>query len=783
MSKDFYGNDKIYNIVFKGKIKESFSSAEVKSNLCNLLNKDPAEIEKILSAERVTFGKKLSKSDANKKAEALSSLGLVISLEEVVQNESNNTNNSDTSSSKSEQKINHDNQDQQRISIMNDNSNNDVKADNIGLGQRLRYRFDTFMAKGGSSILKALVFVFLVIFFFIAAARGLLQLFAPEIALQYENLDFFGNIYITFLQMTDPGNMAQDILSSVWYKLFAVLSGLAGIILLSALIAFITTAMDQKINELKRGRSKVIEFEHTLILGWNEQRVIEILRELIMANESEEDACVVILADVDKEEMDDVLRLRLPDTATTRIVTRSGRVSTIANLDMVSIEQCKSIIILAGCGDVASNEEKAASDAMVIQTILATTGKGPNDEDFSIVAEIFNPAHREIVESTFPEHVVTVNTSDILAKLLVQTSRSVGLSVVYNEILSFDGCEMYFHNAEWGNVTFSDIAYRFEDGVPMGIRKSSGEVMMNPSFDYRMQEDDDILIVADDDSTIQYESKPVAIPNNFQLASERLSQKIEKELIIGWNHKAPIIIEEFSDYVKQDSIIHVMLNNPTELEYQEIEKLDKELDSIEITLIEKDYLNREHLLALEPFNYDNIIILAGSSNDGEEVDVQLVDSENIVTLLLLRSIFNEYPDESKNTKLITEVLDSQNYPLVVRAGVKDIIISNRLVSMIMAQISESRDIKQVYDDIFEEDGSEIYLKPASLYFKEFPVDLTFADMMATAQKRQEVCIGVKLKENESDSEKNNGVQLIPLKETSFTLTANDALVVLAEDEL
>ena len=99
---------------------------------------------------------------------------------------------------------------------------------------------------------------------------------------------------------------------------------------------------------------------------------------------------------------------------------------------------------------------------------------------------------------------------------------------------------------------------------------------------------------------------------------------------------------------------------------------------------------------IEPFNYNNIIILAST---GDGLDARQVDSENIVSLLLLRSIFNEYDKLDSNTKLITEILDSQNYPLVARAGVKDVIISNRLVSMIVAQISESKKIKNVYDDI------------------------------------------------------------------------------------
>ena len=151
--------------------------------------------------------------------------------------------------------------------------------------------------------------------------------------------------------------MAQDILSSPGYKFFAVLAGIAGIVMLSALIAFITTTFDQKISELKRGRSTVIETGHTLLLGWNEQRVIEIIRELQIANESEDDACIVILADKDKEEMDDIIKLRIGKTKNTRIITRSGKVTTLANLNMVSLNQCGSLVIMASCLDTDGAEK------------------------------------------------------------------------------------------------------------------------------------------------------------------------------------------------------------------------------------------------------------------------------------------------------------------------------------------------------------------------------------------------------------------------------------------
>ncbi len=765
-------------IYFQGEILDDFELQEVKENLAKLFRKDIEKLAPLFSGKKIIIKECASEEEAEKVCLRLEKAGaLVWMVPEEIRSEPARKVKSENSESPDKEKA--------KLSKETDNEKEMKSDDNdtlhaVSLGQRFKYRVDTFMAKGGSSSFKALTAAFLAIFFLIAGFRGLLHYLSPEVALQYENLDFFGNVYITFLQLTDPGNMAQDILSSAWYKIFAVFAGLAGVVLLSALIAFITTALDQKLNELKRGRSKVIESDHTLILGWNEQRIVEIIRELILANESEDDACVVILADMDKEEMDDILRLQIPYRMTTRVVTRSGRVSTLANLDMVSIEQCRSIIILGSCEDTASPDEKTKSDASVIQTILAASGKVHNDE-VNIVAEIFNEAYRDIIEDSFSSRVVIVNTSDILAKLLVQTSRSVGLSVVYSEILSFDGCEMYFHEEDdWRNTKFGDLAFYFPDGVPMGVRTAEGDLMLNADVDYVMQEGDEIVMVADDDSTIDFQAEKVIEPTRLRLVNTTLEQQTERELLIGWNHKAPIIISEFADYVVEGSEIDVMLSHPTDAERNAIIQLDEDIDNISINLLELNPLNREHLLSTDPFNYNNIIILAGA---GDDLLAQQVDSANIVTLLLLRSIFEQSPNQASQTKLITEILESQNQPIVAQAGVKDIIISNQLVSMIIAQVSEDVDIKDVYDDIFQEDGSEIYLKPLSLYYDKFPLTAKFGDLIKLAQQRSEVCIGVKIKAEETNVGENSGVELIPLKDKEFILTAEDSLVVLAEDEL
>src|SRR5690606_16064954 len=225
--------------------------------------------------------------------------------------------------------------------------------------------------------------------------------------------------------------------------------------------------------------------------------------------------------------------------------------------------------------------------------------------------------------------------------------------------------------------------------------------------------------------------------------------------------KVETIIREYADYVLEGSKIDILLRPPTdgsngapsaEQVKDYIRLLNEELSpTVQIGLIEHDPLSAEELHAIEPFKYDNILILSQGSGDADD---ERMDSETIVILLLLRTIFREMTQgrsaakhevNGHTTKLITEVLNSENQELVARAGVNDFIISNRFISMLLAQISEDVDIKRVYDDLFQEDGSEIYLKPAGYYFSELPTRVTYADMIRVAQKRNEVCLGVKIK--------------------------------------
>ena len=105
---------------------------------------------------------------------------------------------------------------------------------NTTFKQQVRYKFDTFIAKGGANIFISLFFVFMGLLLAIALLRGILLIATPE-GVGYDasnepienyNRSFFRQVYLVFLEMTDPGNMNIDELKSIldqWpYSRFAL---------------------------------------------------------------------------------------------------------------------------------------------------------------------------------------------------------------------------------------------------------------------------------------------------------------------------------------------------------------------------------------------------------------------------------------------------------------------------------------------------------------------------------------------------------------------------------
>ncbi len=98
----------------------------------------------------------------------------------------------------------------------------------------------------------------------------------------------------------------------------------------------------------------------------------------------------------------------------------------------------------------------------------------------------------------------------------------------------------------------------------------------------------------------------------------------------------------------------------------------------------------------------------------------------------------------------------------------------------LSQLSENRDLKLVFDDLFSSEGSEIYLKPVSRYVKTGE-SVNFYTVLESAAQLNETAIGYRISSLSSDSEKHFGVAINPQKDKSIKFSEDDFIIVVAED--
>jgi len=213
------------------------------------------------------------------------------------------------------------------------------------LSQRIRYAFDKTISRGP---LVFTLWLALVSALFIISVTLLSQVahLNPDLSLPVIFWDML-------LQALAPNPV--DISVGPWPFLLAMLViTLGGIFMVSVFIGITTNAIDDKIQSLRRGVSKVIEQNHTVILGWDEH-IFTMISELVIANENQPKACIVILGAKDKVEMETEIRERIPTTGRTEVVCRSGSPIDMIDLQLVSLDTAKSIIILSPDGDDADS--------------------------------------------------------------------------------------------------------------------------------------------------------------------------------------------------------------------------------------------------------------------------------------------------------------------------------------------------------------------------------------------------------------------------------------------
>ena len=624
--------------------------------------------------------------------------------------------------------------------------------------QKFQYWFDNYMSRGSGAMLTGL-FVLSTLIIFIAAALVKITNSAPDGA------SFLQVAWMSLLRTLDSGTMGGDTGSPFFLFMMLVVT-FGGVFVVSALIGIINNGIEDKMDELRKGRSQALENDHTVILGWTPQ-IFTVISEIILANKNRKGgAVIVVLADQDKVEMEDAINERIPDTKNTRIICRSGSPIDLTDLEIASPHTARSIIVLA---------EGADPDTHIIKSVLAITNN-PNRhaEPYHIITQIRDPKNMDVVKMISAKDTVQpILTNELIARVVAQTSRQSGLSLVYTELMNFGGDEIYFkQEPALSGKTYGEALLAYETSTLMGIRKADGTCAMSPSMDTRIQSDDQIFVLAEDDDKINLSglSRIPLDESLIQINKNASGSKPERALILGWNLSGAIIIRELDNYVAKGSQVTVV-SDIEDLEHQILLDSGK-LVNQKITVQTGDIRDRSLLEKLEAAEYDHVIVLAYSHLEPQEAD-----AITLVTLLHLRDIAER--DETPFS-IVSEMLDLRNRELAEAAKVDDFIVSEHLISLMMAQLSENAELLGVFTDIFDPEGAEIYLKPISDYVVTGqPVN--FYTVTEAARRRGETALGYRLISEAHDAEKSYGIHTNPKKAGKVSFSSEDKLIVIAEN--
>ena len=622
-----------------------------------------------------------------------------------------------------------------------------MSTDRPSLRARLRYRFDNTLAAGTAAVILYLALITLAL----VLVAGLVLAVADVATGEDGNHGFVESVWLSLLRTMDPGTMGGD---AGWpFRIVSLLVTLAGIFVVSALIGLISAGIDRKLDELRKGRSPVLEQGHTLILGWS-PKLFSVIAELVLANENQSDACVVVLAPEDKVFMEDELRTRVTDRRTTRIVCRSGHPADPSDLELVRAHAAKAIIVLAPAGD--------DGDAHVTRTVLALMRDERVIGEVPVIAELTDAVHAAALEGATHGQVKTIVSSEVIGRITAQVCRQAGLSAVYQDLLDFDGDEIYFqHEPSLVGRTFADAAIAFETASVIGLHRADGTVELNPPPEAVVREGDVVIAIAEDDDTFVL-APPDRTTDPLPAVPDGDPPNPEHIVVLGWNGLGPLVLRELDEHVVPGSTTLVVTDPVL---HPAADVAVDGLVHIEVKAEDGDTSNHDLIAdALGRASTDHVIILCYQG----DLSVAQSDARTLMTLLQLRKVLDDLPPDVRRPSVATELLDVRDVELARVTSPDDFVVSERLTSLMMAQLAENPQLSLVFRDLFDAAGTDLSLRPATSYV---PVGqpVQFGSVVRSVLTRREVVIGYR---------SGDDIVLNPPKSAEVTFARDDTLIVL-----
>ena len=576
--------------------------------------------------------------------------------------------------------------------------------------RRLWFWFERMMARGAGPLIALLALVTLALIVVCATI-----VFVGGITNPNGQRGFIEAGWSSLMRTFDPGTMGGD---SGWsLRGVSLVATLGGLFIVSALIGVITTGLDGRLQSLRRGRGSVALNGHTLILGWS-SAVEAMIAELAEANSNKRKSAVVVLADFDKEAMDDALETVSKINRRMITITRTGETANVENLRTVGVETAKSVVVV-------SSERSTDADPDAVRTTLAVlnaTGyKG------HVVVELKRHNLADTLRTVSRGRALAVTGPHVIAQVTAEVCRYHGMSEVYQDLFDFNGDEIYFHN-EPGLVghSFGDAVQSFETSSILGLRSADGGIRLAPPVDTVLVDGDMLIAISEDDDTIVLVTgaQPAVIAN--QPWDETTAAT--PVLLLGWNQLAMPLLAQLDRRLPTGSQIMVCDPEPPDAALQ--------MKRCTLQVHHGDPLDHATLQRLvQERPYHTIAILSGRVRTAADDD-----SRNLLTLLSLRQILAEPNCPSAEAFILTELRNAANVQIAGDGDSDNFILSDRLVAQLMSQLSENHELMSVFNSLF--DASQVELSVVPLERLGIASASTVRDVVVAGLERAMVVLGM-----------------------------------------
>jgi Trk K+ transport system NAD-binding subunit len=614
--------------------------------------------------------------------------------------------------------------------------------------QKIKYFLDNYITRGTANLM-------LLLFIVVMSIIAILTLGAFAV-------DGFEGSYLQllwqFVNLTfDAGNlMGFEDGKSALFLTFGLIVTLLGILVLSLVISFVSSGFETRLSEIAKGRGQIIEKNHTLILGFDNTVPI-MIEELIIANENIKRGLIVILSELIPEEVFAILGQTIKDYKNTKVIVRSGNLNLVEDLEMVAIQDAKSIII------AAKSDIETIKNLITIKQSSFITNKKTH-----IITQVFDPKNLEIIKKLLPEQVETVYVHDLKARIFARTCIQPGSSMIYKDLFSFDGSEIYFEAlkgelTKFVDLTFSEAVLKVNNGYLIGLSRN-GKQLVNPSPATRIKSDDELIVIAEDDGKITYQDHSKLTQKIVKTKSKDIANALNL-VIIGFSKGLLTVLSEIDAYPIKKGKLLILVES--ESDKKQLLKIYQKSTFDSFQVIVGAGNNRDDLARIPLENYDVACIFANNYSTDKSDDA--LDADTLLTILHLHDL-----EQQRNLKLnlVTEILNENNVTTFQSINVDDFMISNLLLSRIITQISENIKTNDVITDLISEDGSELYLKFASDYVP-LNQEVNCFTVLNEANKKKHLFIGYKLYKKPP--------VINPKIDTNLKFGPKDAIIVVAED--